>query len=148
MDYTEDAIDPDCEQPNTDLVIVSADSVLASKPVNTVTCSDEQQWNETLEEIEDLIESTFKPGRWKECKNFAREILKQPNWCVTTDGRFLFNKDKPNKKISLIDFVGEVTRHVAPKEKPNLKLYRKFKPFAKQLRSTGVHSDMLKNKYI
>jgi len=39
-------IDPELEQPelpNHGLVIVSADSVLASKPDNTFACSDEQQ---------------------------------------------------------------------------------------------------------
>jgi hypothetical protein len=122
--------------------------VLASKPFEKHTCSEEQQWTETMEEIEELIESAFKPGRWKDCKNLAREILRQKDWCVTTDGRFFHPEGKPNKKISLLDFVGEVTRQVAPKEKHKDKLWREYKPFVRQLRSKGVHKSVFKNHFI
>ena len=160
MDYTEDThhlrVDSELAQdfdepdlPSFALVAVSAKSILASKPVqSTPHCSEAQQWNETLEEIETLIENYFKPNRWTDCKNLAREILRFPDYCIYTDGRYFHRVDKPKNKISLLDFLGDVTRRISDKEKPKTKLWHQFKPYVKDLRAKGVHSKLFKNQYI
>ena len=137
--------------PKYSLVVVPASSIISShKPKEdaNVQCSAQQQWSETLEEIEELIESNFKPSRWKDIKSLAREILKNKNWCVYTDGRYFQVKGKPKTKVPLLDFLGEVTKQVFGREQVEKPEYKKFRPYVRELRARGVSSTLLKNKNI
>lgn len=137
--------------PKYALVVVPVSSIVSShKPSEegTSKCSAQQQWAQTLEEIEELIESNFKPSRWNVLKSLAREILKNKNWCVYTDGRYFQVKDRPKTKVPLLDFLGEVTKQVFGKEKVDKPEYKKFRPYVRELRARGVSSTLLKNKHI
>lgn len=137
--------------PPSALVVVPATSVLASLPETPMgeqdaKCSDRQQWQDTLEEIEELIESNFVRTRWMVLKNLAKELLKIKSNCFYTDGRHFHKRGKP--KVPLLDFLGTVSRQATINEsveKPEFKLYR---PYVRELRSRGVSSTLLRNKLI
>ena len=139
--------------PKYSLVVVSASSVIAShmpseEEGSKSKCSAHQQWIETLEEIEELIESNFKPSRWHALKSLAKEILKNKNWCVYTDGRYFHVKGRPKTKVPLLDFLGEVTKQVFGSDKTEKPEYKKFRPYVRELRARGVSSTLLRNKNI
>ena len=136
--------------PKSALVVVSKEAVIAShiKPESEPKCSARQQWENTVEELEELIEANFKPSRWRDIKNLAKEILKNNAWCVYTDARHLQVKNKPKTKVSLLDFLGTVTRQGTTKEDPDKPEFKAFRPYVQELRRRGVSSTLLKNKLI
>jgi enamine deaminase RidA (YjgF/YER057c/UK114 family) len=140
--------------PKYSLVVVSASSVISSqKPKEDeegrgTKCSAQEQWNQTMEEIEELIESNFKPSRWHALKSLAKEILKNKNWCVYVDGRYFHVKGKPKTKVPLLDFLGEVTKQVFGSDKTEKPEYKKFRLYVRELRARGVSSTLLRNKNI
>ena len=136
--------------PKSALVVVSSNSVIVShiKPEAEPKCSAKQQWEDTMEELEDLIESNFKPSRWRVIKNLAKEICKVKAWCVYTDARHLQVKDRPKTIVSLLDFLGTVTRQATAKEDPHKPEFKSFRPYVQELRRRGVSSTLLRNKLI
>ena len=146
-----DFVDENTQLPKYSLVVVPASSVISShkpKEEEKIMCSAQQQWSETLEEIEELIEANFKPSRWRDCKNLAKEILKNKNWCVYTDGRYFQVKGKPKTRVPLLDFLGEVTKQMFGKDKVDKPEYKHFRPYVRELRARGVSSTLLRNKSI
>lgn len=142
--------------PKYTLVALPVDVVKRNvrKPTDTdpthSKCTEEDEWNETSEHIEELIEAYFKPRRWRDCKNVAAELLRDRRLCIYKDGRYFHFKGKPKQVISMLDFLHQVTRQVGHKEVPpemttQLKLYKKC---VENLRNRGIPLSVLKNKFL
>ena len=141
--------------PKYALVVVPPESVLASLEETEdgpdgAKCSEKDQWHRTLEEMESMIESNFKPRRWLECKNLAKEILKNKEWCVFTDARYFQMKGRPETRVALMDFIEEVTKpYINRKDNPPVKKeYKLYKLYVDALRRRAVHPSLIKNQYI
>ena len=173
MDYTEEwqhvRVDPDTasnfsasEDPSSmpsalkkyALVVVPTSAVISSRPplAEGGECSARDQWETTLREIEDSIESHFKSRRWNDCKNLAKLILRNKDWCVFEDGSHFQVRGKPKTQVPLLDFLDEVTKPYinrgAGNPPPNKPEYQKYKPYVQVLKRRGAHSSLLKNPYI
>lgn len=117
----------------------------------TSVCAEKNQWEQTVLDIEENIESYFAPPRWQRAKNVAKEILQHPQYCVSVDGKtfHLKSSNKPSDKMSLIDFVNVVTRRVGPKEKiVNNSTWKACKLHVSMLLKNNAPRDLFKNKLI
>jgi hypothetical protein len=87
----------------------------------TPKCARRDQWDTMNREIEKMIQNTFEPKKWKKARNLASEILKNPELCISDDGRLLMlKKDKSHKMaaVSLMDFLIQCLRQQGPAERP------------------------------
>lgn len=111
-------------------------------------CADKTQWEKTLAEIEDNIEDFFPSHKWRHCKNIVKEILKNPNICVTVNGRFFHLHDRPQTKINLISFVSLVTRRAAPTEKAKTKEWSLYMQHVDNLLRHDTPIELITNKLL
>jgi hypothetical protein len=112
-------------------------------------CMEKTQWEETIGEIEENIESYFPPVRWQRVKNLAKEILRNPQFCVKTDGKTFHLKERPRTEVPMIDFLAVATRRAGPMEQserdPTWKL---FKLHVDTLLKNNAPKDLFKNKLL
>jgi hypothetical protein len=108
-------------------------------------CADRRTWDTTLEDIEDNIESFFPIKRWKVCKNLAKEILSNSNFCVTRDGKQFHLVNKPNTKVNLMSFIGLATRKAGPSEKVRRPEWNVYNPHVQQLLANGTPKELFVN---
>lgn len=145
-----DEMPPNLPQPT--LVAVPMDAVVKAKAKTqdepTETCSDKQQWEETIGEIEENIESYFPPPRWQKVKNLAKEILRNPNFCVKTDGKTFHLKDRPRTTVAMIDFLATATRQAAPMEKNRDPTWKYYAMHVDTLLKNNAPRDLFKNKLL
>jgi len=133
--------------PQNTLIVVPASSVKASQKHSTKEmCSDEQQWTNTTEEIEEMINENFKQSRWKNIKILAKEILKREDLCVYTNGRYFHKKGKPKTKVNMLDFLGTATRQVMKGEKTDTPEYKLFGMYARMFLDKGIRTTVIQNK--
>lgn len=92
-----------------------------SAPTDGQILSDKETWDRTMKKLEDSIERYFAYVRWNKCKNVATELLRHKKICIHEDGRSFFYLNKPWTKVSLLSFLGEVTRRNSPMEMALLK---------------------------
>jgi hypothetical protein len=112
-------------------------------------CADRDAWEATLEDIEENIESFFPMKRWKVCKNLAKEILSNPNFCITNDGGKYFHlKDKANTKVNMLSFLGLVTRKAGPTEKTFKPEWKMYAPHIRQLLNNGAPKELFVNRLL
>lgn len=114
-------------------------------------CSQESDWNRTAEEIENNIDSFFKPARWKDCKNLAAEVLRNKNLCIYKNGRYFHRKGQPKIRVTMLDFLHHVTRKIGPREtssglEPHQE--RLYKQHVRQLRDLGSPMSIFKNRFL
>lgn len=138
------------EHPEPMLIAVPANLVLQAKPVEKKErqCSDKKQWEETMQEIEDNIESYFPPAKWQKVKNLAKEILRNPQFCVKTDGKIFHLKERPRTEVSLIDFLAVATRRAAPMEKNRDPVWKIYSMHVDTLLRNNAPKDLFKNKLL
>ena len=137
--------------PNT-LIALPAQFVIdqvasASAPiVDESECVDRESWKTTMDDIEDNIESFFPLKRWKICKNLAREILSNPKFCVTRDGKHVHLMEKPHTtKVNLLSFLGLATRKAGPSEKSKKPEWAVYMPHIRQLLASGTPKELFAN---
>jgi len=122
---------PEHVVPHPTLVAVPISEIILAKTSGgeakkEVKCSEKKQWEDTIQEIEDNIESYFPPPRWQKIKNLAKEILRNTEFCVKTDGKTFHLKERPRTEVSMIDFLAVATRRAGPMEQqrdPTWKVY-------------------------
>jgi hypothetical protein len=119
-----------------------------STGAGTEECADRQTWETTLEDIEDNIESFFPVKRWKLCKNMAKEILSNPKFCVTRDGKHVHLIGRPNTKVNLMSFIGLATRKAGPTENTRKPEWNAFLPHVQQLLAYGTPREMFVNSLL
>jgi len=136
--------------PSNALVVVPASAVKQSQTQKKQesTCSDEDQWNETVENIEEQINDNFKPARLKSIKVLTKEILKRKDICLYKDGRFFHKKGRPNTKVNLLDFVGTATRRGMDSDDTNSNEWRLFSMYAKEFARKGIYKGVIQNKLL
>lgn len=108
-------------------------------------CADKLTWETTLEDIEDNIESYFPIKRWKLCKNLAKEILSNPRFCITKDGKYFHLVDKPSSKANLISFLGLATRKPGPNEKTKKPEWQVYSQHIRELLQAGTPRELFVN---
>jgi hypothetical protein len=52
-------------------------------------CAEEAKWNEVNAKIESDIQNAFDHKKWRKARSLASEILRNPNLCISDDGRLL-----------------------------------------------------------
>lgn len=146
--FTEDSI------PRFALVAVPTKSIIASKLAPPISedehpkCSRQEQWRNTVDEIEELIESNFKTSRWTNCKALVTEILRNKKFCVFTDGRYFQLIGRPDTRVALLEFLGVATRPAHRNELSNTHKYKIFKKHAQEIREFGSLPSLIKNKLL
>jgi hypothetical protein len=140
------------EIPEPTLVAVPMSMVMQAKPVRQekkeATCSDKKQWEATIQEIEDNIESYFPPPRWQKIKNLAKEILGNSQFCVKTDGKTFHLKDRPRTEVSMIDFLAIATRRAGPMEQQRDPTWKVYALHVETLLRNNAPKDLFKNKLL
>lgn len=134
--------------PENTLIALPAQYVVDRVKVDSSSheeCSDRKTWETTLEDIEDNIESFFPPKRWKVCKNLAKEILSNSNFCVTRDGKQVHVIDKPQTKVNLMSFLSLATRKAGPTEKMKKPEWNIYNPHVQQLLANGTPKELFVN---
>lgn len=138
--------------PEPTLVVVPMAAVVKAKAETEakkeVKCSDKRQWEETIREIEDNIESYFPPPRWQKIKNLAKEILRNPNFCVKTDGKTFHLIDRPRTQVAMIDFLAVATRRAAPMERNRDPTWKYYSMHVETLLKNNAPRDLFKNKLL
>lgn len=140
--------------PKYALVAVPTKAIIASKVSPTVLdeehpkCTKQEQWKNTVDEIEELIESNFKTSRWTNCKALAVEILRNKKFCVYTDGRYFQLIGRPDTRVALLEFLGVATRPAHKTELSNTHKYKVFKKHAQEIREFGSLPSLIKNKLL
>lgn len=125
-----------------------ADKTKDSADIDADKCAERNQWNQTALEIEENIEDFFPTHRWHHAKNLAREILKNPNVCVTVNGRYFHLLDKPTSKVNLISFIALVTRRAGPSEIVKKNEWRPYKMHVENLLRHDTPIEMITNKLL
>lgn len=115
---------------------------------STQECANRQHWEATLEDIEDNIESFFPLKRWKMCKNLAKEILSNVNFCITNDGKYFHVVDRPKTKVNLLSFLGLATRKAGPSEKAKKPEWKMYNPHIQLLVANGTPKELFVNKLL
>jgi hypothetical protein len=139
--------------PNPTLVAVPMSAVIEAKQVSETTsksvkCSEKQQWEDTIQEIEDNIESYFPPPKWQKIKNLAKEILRNSQFCVKTDGKTFHLRDRPRTEVSMIDFLAIATRRVGPMERQRDPTWNVYALHVDTLLRNNAPKDLFKNKLL
>jgi hypothetical protein len=137
--------------PDPILVAVPATSIVVNQSnvlANTPTCSQKKQWDETISEIEENIENYFPPVRWQKIKNLAKEILRNPAFCVKTDGKTFHLKERPRTEVSMIDFLAVATRRAAPMERQRDPIWKLYSMHVDTLLKNNAPKDLFKNKLL
>jgi hypothetical protein len=140
--------------PQPTLVAVPASTIIKAKAAKTssvnkdVKCSEEKQWEETIREIEENIESYFPPPRWQKIKNLAKEILRNPQFCVMTDGKTFHQKERPRTMVSMIDFLAVATRRAGPMERERDPTWKLYAMHVETLLRNNAPRDLFKNKLL
>lgn len=146
--------DEHLEWPQPTLVAVPANVVLqAVKASHSVTkkevkCLEKTQWEETNKEIEENIESYFPAMKWQRIKNLAKEILRNPNFCVKTDGKTFHLVNRPRTEVSMIDFLAVVTRRAGPMERERDPIWKLYSMHVDTLLKNNAPKDLFKNKLL
>jgi len=141
------------EMPNYTLVAVPAKAVSqkrldVSTPEGSKKCSKQEEWESTNESIEEMIESFFKSNRWQDCKNLAAEILRNNSLCVYKDGRYFHMVGKPKTKVSMVDFLHNVTRRAGIGENTDSSQFKIYKQYVEVLRANDAPLTLFKNKLL
>jgi hypothetical protein len=145
--------DDSFQYPDPMLVAVPVNTVLQAKTVLVADkkerqCSDQKQWEETIREIEDNIESYFPPARWQKIKNLAKEILRNSQFCVKTDGKTFHLKERPRTEVSMIDFLAVATRRAGPIETRRDPMWKIYSLHVDTLLKNNAPKDLFKNKLL
>lgn len=101
-----------------------------------------------MEDIEESIENYFPPPKWQKVKNLAREILRNPQFCVTKDGKTFHIKEKPRTLVSMLDFLALATRIAAPMEKDRSPKWNIYSMHVDALLKNNAPRDLFKNKLL
>jgi hypothetical protein len=151
MDIDEDHNQPS-SFPDPTLVAVPVSAIVRTKRPNAekkeAICSERKQWEETIREIEENIESYFPPPRWQKVKNLAKEILRNPDFCVKTDGKTFHLKDRPRTVVSMIDFLAVATRRAGPMERDRDPIWKNYGMHVETLLRNNAPKDLFKNKLL
>lgn len=115
---------------------------------STAKCSEQAQWEETIAEIEENIESYFPPPRWQKIKNLAKEILRHSDFCVKTNGKTFHLKDRPRTEVSMIDFLAVATRRAGPMERERDPTWKLYSIHVETLLKNNAPKDLFKNKLL
>ena len=140
--------------PQPTLVVVPASAVVQAKknfdggPRKDVKCVEKTQWNETIREIEENIESYFPANKWQRIKNLAKEIMRNPMFCVKTDGKTFHIKERPRTEVSLIDFLAIATRRAGPMERERDPTWKLYSMHVETLLKNNAPKDLFKNKVL
>lgn len=127
---------------------VKAAAAAAHGEKKKVKCSEEEQWEATNEEILEQIESYFPPNKWQRIKNLAKEILRNPNFCVKTDGKIFHIRNKARTAVSLIDFLAVATRRAGPMERERDPIWKMYALHVDTLLRNNAPKDLFKNKFL
>ena len=112
-------------------------------------CAQRDQWNKTMLDIEENIENFFPTHKWHLVKNLTREILKNPNICVTANGRYFHLLDKPTAtKTNIISFLALVSRRAGPSEKAKKREWSIYKQHVDNLLKYDTPVEMIVNKLL
>jgi len=134
--------------PSNALVVVPATSVKQSQQKVESVCSEADQWNETVDEIEEQINDTFKPNRLKNIKALTKAILRRKDICLYKDGKFFHKKGMPKTKVNLLDFVGTATRRAMNSDITSTPEWRLFSMYAKEFKDKGIYKGIIQNKLL
>lgn len=124
------------------------EQLVSTKKKPETDCAGPDLWDKVLNTIYATIEQNLTLNRWRSCKSLARSVMDCKAFCVTRDGRFLSLKTNPHDRVVFFDFINDITRQIAPKERlrlrshPDWKIYKTFIP---PLREFGISRLMLKN---
>ena len=145
--------------PPSSFMLVPAENV-TSKPeqktkeeggdsTNGTDSSDPKQlWKIIVDTIEDLIEQNFHSRNWMLCKNVAREILRNKEFCILDEGRMLGLVSLPNAApVSVIGLIRSATKQQSPSEVANPALLKPFVPYVKALLKNNCPDFYFKNKF-
>ena len=125
---------------------ISSNQTDSSGKLKSKDCTNRQDWETTLDDIEDNIESFFPLKKWKICKNLAREILSNPNFCITKDGKSFHLMKKPrNSKVNLLSFLGLATRKPGPMEKTKKPEWNVYNLHIRELVNNGTPKELFVN---
>jgi hypothetical protein len=121
-----------------------AEDTSADEP--TLQCS---EWENVVQTIQEIIEENFPSSKWMLVKNLAREILRNKEFCITSNGRMMSLKTHPETPpVPVLDFLMSITRQQGPSERhTNNPHLRKHLVYAKHLLETNTPSVYFKNKY-
>ena len=145
--------DMDRDYPEPSFVVLPVQAVVKQKAemaaadnAETPRCVEQDKWEAVVQLIEEAIEFYFPQPKWKIAKGLAKEILQNPDFCVTEDGRQIHLRDKKNSTVSLMDFMAAVTRQAGPGEKANKPQWKKYPALIKRLRDRTAPDFLFRNK--
>jgi len=138
--------------PDQQLVLVPA-GVLKKQPAavaevddSHAPCTKEQHWDELNASLNSDIETVFPMRRWVTAKALTREILKNPNLCISHDFRQILLNEHPNLCYNFIDFLQVAVRKAGPNEDARQTAH--YLPLVKVLLAANIPRTFLINRQL
>lgn len=110
----------------------------------------EKEWTEACNTLEDMINDTVPISKLFKAKSLCKELLKNPQFCLDTNGRTMHFMDKPKVNFSVLDYILVATRQAGPKEisKINDAQYKLYRLVTKSLLNRNTPTQLIKNKIL
>lgn len=111
-------------------------------------CSSEKDWENIYESTNQDLENFLPANKLFQAKILLKEILQNPNLCISSDGRLLRPKKEKQAQISLIDFIKTCIRSSGPKETLGSGPYSTCRKIVSILLSNNTPKTIFKNKLL
>jgi hypothetical protein len=97
-------------------------------------------------QIEDFISHRY----WLAAKSLLKEILRNDQICILTDGRQMRIKNKPMAKVGITDFITVAIRKDGPSEylRVDTEEYRNYRLFARCMLDKHCPKSIFKNRLL
>lgn len=138
---------PDVEA--TDFVLVRATHVNKVVPSGSgpsqdnFECAAKDKWLLMNEHLVEEVEAAFDFKKRLHAIVLLKEILRVPDFCISSDYRMLLLRAKKSVRVSVIDFLQVATRRSHPLE--NLSKFEPYIPFVKILLKKKIPTTYIKN---
>lgn len=110
---------------------------------NCLNSKQKEEWNSLISALSINIEEIFKIKERTAARFLMKEILSNPNFCITSNKMISLNK-KPNEPVSILDFIKFCIRSKAPHEQLNSSHYI-YRDMKRALTSNGTPENVFKN---
>lgn len=145
--------------PQPTFVAVPVSAVLEANRKNNTNKSGHSQekraWLLTNKLLNNLVSDYFYQDKYKKARNVLREVLRNPDYCITQDGRYFFKNDNKEKtKVSLLDFLTVVLRKAGPRENvfnmtgAKRSMFKLYSTYVSELIDRGAPVKMFENRLL
>lgn len=108
------------------------------------------EWNEAVLALEESIDDAVPTNKLFKAKSLCKEMLKNPQFCLSSDGRSMSVTDKPNLTFNVVDYILCAIRNAGPNEmsKINEGQYKLYRIVTKILLNRNAPTQMFRNKVL